>query len=390
MNRLKLITFILSVFIVIHTIVGFQCLGKPQTKVKQAAEGKLIEANIPAPSLEDNLFGIPTEQPVAIYLPPSYSTSDKKYPVVYFLPGFSTPVVYFTYWGVFQGFALRESIDRLIDTGTINEMIVVIPNGLTFMLGSFYVNSPVTGNWEDFIVKDVVEYIDCKYRTLPNAASRGISGHSMGGYGALNLAMLHPDVFGATYALSPGLFDKDGLSKNSMFASQNTINQYLAKEEEFKGMKKDEAKIKFMSFVTHLVIAAKDHDRVFSYAYGAAFSPNPDKMAPFIDYPYYKSDEEVVLDTTIWKNYENGFGGLAEKIERYKDNFLTLKGITIDYGINDNYKWIPEGCEYFSELLKEADIPHNLVKFEGGHGDKVRERIEKYMLPFFSNILEFE
>jgi pimeloyl-ACP methyl ester carboxylesterase len=212
----------------------------------------------------------------------------------------------------------------------------------------------------------------------------------MGGYGALNLAMLHPDVFGATYALSPGLFAKDGLSKNSMFASQNTIDQYLIKDEEFKEMEEDEAKVMFMSFITHLVIAVKDHDRVFSYAYGAAFSPNPNMKAPFIDYPYYKSDEEVILDTMIWKNYENGFGGLAEKIERYKDNFLTLKGITIDYGINDNYKWIPQGCEYFSELLKEADIPHNLVKFEGGHGDKVRERIEKYMLPFFSNILEFE
>ncbi|MCK4225489.1 hypothetical protein KAX29_01205, partial [candidate division WOR-3 bacterium] len=152
MNRLKIITFTLSAFILLHTIAGFQCLGNPQTKIKKVAEGQLIEVDIPAPSLENNLFGIPTEQPVAIYLPPSYSTSDKRYPVVYFLPGFSTPIIYFTSWCVFQGFMLKESIDKLIDTGVINEMIVVIPNGLTFMLGSFYVNSPVLGNWDDFIV----------------------------------------------------------------------------------------------------------------------------------------------------------------------------------------------------------------------------------------------
>lgn len=378
MKNINLLTTIL--FIIFFT----------QFSNAQETEGQLIEEIIPAPSLENNLLGIPSEQPIAVYLPPSYINSDNNYPVVYFLPGFSTPIKYLTVYGVFQGFFLKESIDELIKENKINEMIVVIPNGLTFMLGSFYVNSPVTGNWEDFIVEDVVNFIDNNYRTISNADSRGIAGHSMGGYGALNLAMLHPDVFSVTYGLCPGLFDQNGLSDHSMFSDQSIVEQYITKQEELESMTDEEAIIEFISFICHDIVVINDYSRAFSYAYGAAFSPNPDKKAPFIDYPYYLSDEGIILDSTIWVNYNNGFGCLAEKVEKYRDNFLQLNAIFIDYGMNDYHEWIPEGCIYFSSLLEQAGIPHELIEFEGGHGDKVRERIEDYILPTFSNTLEFE
>src|SRR5205085_3914749 len=85
----------------------------------------------------------------------------------------------------------------------IGEMIIVVPNGTNAYSGSFYTNSAVTGNWEDYLIRDLTSYIDGKYRTLASAESRGIAGHSMGGYGSIILAMKHPDVFGAVYALSP-------------------------------------------------------------------------------------------------------------------------------------------------------------------------------------------
>jgi enterochelin esterase-like enzyme len=142
-------------------------------------EGQLINTMIPAPSLKNNIFGIPLEQKVAIYLPPSYQDSLRIFPVIYFLPGFSSPVHYFTSWGVFQGFLLKESMDRLIKEGKIQEMIVVIPNGQTFLLGGFFVNSSVTGNWEDFIVKDLVSYLDDNFHIQRAAEARGIAGHSI-------------------------------------------------------------------------------------------------------------------------------------------------------------------------------------------------------------------
>ena len=355
----------------------------------QIPEGQLIEDTIPAPSLTNNMFNDITEQPIAVYLPPSYDTSYINYPVVYFLTGFSTPINYFTTNGVFQGFKLKESMDNLIYEGVINEMIVVIPNGLTFMLGGFYVNSPVRGNWEDYLIEDLIGYIDNNFSTIPNSASRGITGHSMGGFGALNLAMLHPEIFCATYGLSPGLFDTIGLSNTEMFANQNNIIQYLEKEEELNAMSPEVAHTAFVAFIDSLILA-NNNSLVFTYAYGSAFSPNPENNAPYIDYPYYMSGNDLILDTLIWQNWENGFGGLDEEVVIYKDNLLELEAITIDYGIYDYYSWIPDGCEYFSQLLTNEGIPHELSAFNGGHSNKVRERIEEYILPYFSNILEFD
>src|SRR5438067_12746368 len=86
--------------------------------------------------------------------------------------------------------------------GAIAPMIIVIPNGQDAYLGSFYVNSVTAGNWEDYIARDVVAYVDSHYRTVAGAEGRGIAGHSMGGFGALNLGLKHPDVFAAVYAES--------------------------------------------------------------------------------------------------------------------------------------------------------------------------------------------
>ena len=144
---------------------------------------------IDAPSLADNLVDEPVERTIYVYLPPSYGSSGKRYPVVYYLPGYGDSAV--------MGFHLPGDMDSLIESGRVREMIIVIASGNSKMGGSFYVNSPVTGNWEDYIVEDVVSYVDSHFRTLPQAESRGITGHSMGGFGALNIAMHHPDVFSA-------------------------------------------------------------------------------------------------------------------------------------------------------------------------------------------------
>ena len=93
-------------------------------------------------------------------------------------------------------------MDRLIVAGKIQKMIVVMPDASNKLGGAFYTNSVAAGNWEDFITRDLVSYIDSRYRTIRRASSRGIAGHSMGGYGAIKLAMKHPNIYGAVYGLS--------------------------------------------------------------------------------------------------------------------------------------------------------------------------------------------
>ena len=85
----------------------------------------------------------------------------------------------------------------------VPEMIVVLPDSKTLHLGSVYSSSPTTGDFENFVARDLVAYIDSHYRTLPRREGRGLVGHSMGGYGATRIGMKHADVFGALYIMSP-------------------------------------------------------------------------------------------------------------------------------------------------------------------------------------------
>ncbi len=354
----------------------------------QPEAGELIETVIPAPSLEHNLFAMPAEEPIAVYLPPSYSTSEKSYPVVYFLPGFGDIVRYYTRYGVYQGFILSASMDQLIREGKIKEMIVVIGSGANFMGGSFYVNSPVNGNWEDFIVHDLVTFVDNHFRTIPSAASRGLAGHSMGGFGALNLGMHHPEVFGSIYALSPGLFDPHGLSKFTVIMDSSAREQYFTKRKEFDGWDNKESAFRFLAWMSNQNIVVNDYNPL--YAYGSAFAPNQMHNAPYMDYPYKKVDGKVVADSVAWKKYDSGLGGWAEKVSRQQENLLKLKSLTIEYGEADEYTFIPDGCRWLSELLIQAGISHKLVPFDGQHQNKLRERIEQYLLPSMSSNLVFD
>ena len=165
---------------------------------------RLLEMRLDAPSLQTNTVGLSYRQTVCVYLPPSYADSQVRYPVLYFLPGYDDPVWIFT-GGALQGFRMRDALDGLLDRRRIEEMIVVIPSGTTPLGGTFYTNSPVLGNWEDYIAGELVTLVDRSFRTLTRPEARAIAGTTTGGSGALLLAIRHPDIFGAVYALDPVL-----------------------------------------------------------------------------------------------------------------------------------------------------------------------------------------
>jgi S-formylglutathione hydrolase len=321
---------------------------------------------IESAALAKNLIGEKTERTIDVYLPPTYDTSTERYPVVYFLPGFEDRTM---------GVSSRD-IAALFQADTIQEMIIVVVPGNNLLGGSFYVNSPATGNWEDFVVQEVVGYVDSHYRTIALAGSRGISGHSMGGFGALNLAMRHPDVFGAVYSLSPGLFDENGLANSQMFRSEGIIRNFLDAQKTILAKPEDQQMRSMLSMQDN-----------FTVAYGLAFAPDPPKPPFYFDYPYSETNGNLVRDEMIWKRWNSGFGGIPEEIAQYKDNFLRLKGITVDYGTNDEFAWIPQGCIYFDKQLTAAGIPHEMAIHNGNHQSSLGKRVLEHMLPFFSELL---
>ena len=326
---------------------------------------------LPAPSLDGNLLGDPSEINVAVETPSSYATQpQRRYPVVYFLAGYGeSPAVA----------SIGVELERLVAAGEAPEMILVAVSGDNALGGSFYVDSPVSGRWASAIVDDVVTAIDDRYRTLPTAASRGIGGFSMGGYGALALAMARPDVFGAVYALSPGLFAPGGLAQSQMFDDPAVIADVLAGQSELAAMTAGDASAEVPTAM------ARSADARFAAAYGVAFAPDPAGPAPWIRYPYTAPDGPV--DPEVWAQWEAGFGGLAPRVEDAREQLLSLRGIVIDVGLADEYQWIPAGCAYLHEQLEQVGVPHRFERHEGGHGP-IGPRAGQVMLPFFAEVLE--
>ena len=141
---------------------------RPTVGVSAPARGQLVTVNVPAPSLADSPLLNPDEQTITLYLPPSYDISEKHYPVVYFLPKGEGALLF-----------LETFLNSGIRDGELAEMILVSINEPMGIKDSvmYFVNSPATGNLSDFILEDVISYVDANYRTLPEAASRAIAGH---------------------------------------------------------------------------------------------------------------------------------------------------------------------------------------------------------------------
>jgi S-formylglutathione hydrolase len=377
--NIKIIQFCISYYLlekhkrmrnlIIISILNLFCLvGNAQVK------GSNVQINVPVPRFENSLLKENTQQIVFLYLPPSYYTDTlKRYPVVYYLTGFGGGAQYFSYY-----------MDLQISTGKVKEMIIVSPNSSSKLGGSFYVNSPLTGNWDDYISIDLVNYIDSHYRTISTAEARAISGHSMGGFGALNLSMLHPDIFCIGYGISPGLFDEKGLSQSEILLMP-ARNSYFSFVESIKGLTRDEAHAKYLKALYSTLSNSQ-----FSYAYGSAFASDTSLMAPYLNYPYSKNGTQFIIDSTNFKKYDNGFGNLKKKVETYKSNLTKLKGYVIDYGLSDDYPWIPNGCRLYDKLLTEAGINHQYFSYPGTHSSQLTFRIKDFMLPYCSSLLEFD
>ena len=320
---------------------------------------------VPAPSLANNLLGDPAQLEVEILLPAGYETSARKYPSVYVLAGWNDDAGFMAYQ---LGNGLKSAV------APEAEAIYVMVGGGNALGGSFYVNSTVTGNWEDAIANDLVTFVDGAYRTVPATASRGMAGHSMGGFGALSIALHRPDVFGAVYAMSPGLFGPNG-AKNRL-GDDYAFEPIVELAGKLSGKPAAERAKGLISGGTGF----------FDVAYGAAFVPDPEAPA-LMKLPYKSENGKLVLDQAVWKLWDDGFGGIPEKLAAYGSKPTQLKAIAIDYGIYDEYAWIPEGCKTFASLATKAGLKLTATSFEGDHQGSLDSRMADFMIPFFTQNL---
>jgi S-formylglutathione hydrolase FrmB len=307
---------------------------------EEAAQVYLITEEITSVNIADhNLMGDPGTEAIYIYLPPNYYDSKESYPVVYYLHGH----------GETPGSFLRGSkldLDSFFSEGE-QAFIMVEMSGTGFTNGSFYVNSPSSGNWEDCLIEEIIPYIDAEYRTLAQAESRGICGFSMGGFGAMNLALRHPDVFAAVYSMSPGIMKDDALPE---------------------------------------AMRSWASDKTFLAAYARAFAPNPEKANIFGDIPVMDNTD---ADNLIAAKWLDGFGNWSQKLDAYLSLQTPLRAIGISYGTEDGYPWITSGSAYFVDLLRENGIEPTVFVFDGGHRIPPNA-VSDHLGPFFRENLAWE
>ncbi len=236
-------------------------------------------------------------------------------------------------------------------------MIVVLPDSKTLHNGSMYSSSVTTGDFERFISNDVVAYVDAHYRTIPNRTSRGLVGHSMGGYGAARIGMKHADVFGSLYIMSPCC-----LSPRPAGPS----NPELEKALEAVKTPEDSAKLSFFPRA--------------QLATAAAWSPDPKNPPLYLDLP---TKDGVAQPDVLAKWTANA--PLAF-VDQYIGNLRKYRGIFIDVGDQDGLR-VDAGKLH--EVLDNYGVANSFEVYQGTHTSKVADRFQDHVMPFFGKNLCF-
>lgn len=322
---------------------------------KAAPHGIVQRIQVHGKGLEGNLEGDSPDRDVAVYLPPSYNTQRaRRYPVIYLLHGFTDDVDH--WWGVKQHFVdVPAVIDEALANGGTRETIVAMPNAYTRYQGSMYSNSVTTGDWEAFVAVELVAYMDSHYRTIPKVASRGLSGHSMGGYGAMRIGMKHPEVFSSVYLLSPCCMAANTAGGRGMAAAEA-----IHRPED---------------------VAKADFGTKAALASAAAWSPNPKSPPLFFDLPWKNGEIQPAIVAKWAAN-----APLA-MVDQYIANLKRLHAFGFDAGAQDPS--IAATVKVLDEILNGYGIPHTFEIYEGTHTSRIAESLETKTLPFFSENLAF-
>jgi enterochelin esterase-like enzyme len=337
-------------------VLGMALTAQVKTDVPPVVPGAkpvtVERIKIHGKSLEGNLEGDAVDRDAIIFLPPSYATDrNRRYPVVYALHGYSIGAEQWTH-----EIQTPQTIEGAFAQGA-QEMIVVLPDSKTIHNGSMYSSSVTTGNFEQYVAHDVVAYVDAHYRTLAVRASRGLVGHSMGGYGATRIGMKHADVFGSLYIMSPCCLEP----RQAGPANPETEKALAAVK-----TAEDSAKLSFGQRV--------------QLASAAAWSPDPKNPPLYLDLPTKDGQPQPDVIAKWAANSPLAFG------DQYIDNLRQYRGIAIDVGDQDGLRI---GAGKLHALLDNYGVPNSFEIYSGTHTSKVADRFQNHVMPFFAKNLCF-
>jgi S-formylglutathione hydrolase FrmB len=350
---MKVYSLCLTVVLSIAALPVARLAAQVQTNVPSPVPGAqpvtVEQIKIHGEALEGNLEGDAVDRDAIVFLPPSYKTKKRRrYPVVYALHGYSIGA---DQWA--HEIHVPQTIEGAFAQGA-KEIIVVLPDSKTVHNGSMYSSSVTTGDFEKFIAHDVVAYIDAHYRTLPDRKSRGLVGHSMGGYGAARIGMKHPEVFGSLYIMSPCCL------------SVRPANPELAKTLEAVKTADDSAKLPFFARA--------------QLASAAAWSPDPKNPPLYLDLPVKDGVPQPDIEAKWAANAPLAF------VDQYIGNLKQYRAIAMDVGDQDGLR-VDAGKLH--DVFDKYGIANSFEIYPGTHTSAVADRLQNHVLLFFSQNLQF-
>ncbi|HYD24844.1 MAG TPA: alpha/beta hydrolase-fold protein [Croceibacterium sp.] len=320
------------------------------TAVPAAAQdqARLNWVEVHSPAIAGNLEGNSADRKVLVVTPPGYDESpDKRYPVVYYLHGYWAPVE-----AQQAGFKLHEAVQAAAEAG--NALIMVMPDGFSKLHGGFYSSSPTVGDYESFVAEDLVGWVDGHYRTIAERASRGLAGHSMGGYGTIRIAMKHPATFSSIYMMSACCLPPQPI---------------------------DVATARRVEAMTEADLANAQFGELAAVSTLATWSPDPTADN------FLKVDTGLEADGTLdpLVNQRLAANSPLVLLPQYLPALNSLEAFAMDIGDQD---FLLEGNRQFRAELDRFGVKYDFELYEGDHGNRIAERIRTEVLPFFGQHLD--
>lgn len=320
------------------------------------ARGTVVDEPFTSTALRDNRIGLKPERAIKLLLPPGYTKSKQRYPVVYFLHN--------AWWGprqMFEDGRAQRLIERAFADGRVQEFILVVADYTGPTTGSLYENSPVSGRWIDYTVDEVVPLIDAKYRTLAQRESRAVVGDFFGGRGALKLAMVKADVFSVAYAMHPVATGAGDVPWSSLEIDWPRI--HAAK--------------------TFAELGGLGRTQIF-WAIHQAFAPNVAAPPCFCDFYTEMNAGKAAYNPDRAMAMQKSFL-LDETLAQSAAALRSMRGLALDWGRFDTTQAHVVSNRQFSRKLEDSGVEHEAEEYRGDPWNRTWTedgRFAERVLPF--------
>jgi len=311
--------------------------------------GRIGRLRIDSAALRGNLLGDPSERTVAVYLPPGHDEDGGSYPLLVGLSGFTGSGLKLLAWQAF-GESVPQRIDRLVAEGRIGPLIAAFPDCFTSLGGNQYVNSIAMGNWEDFLLDEMLPRLESEFRVAPGPSHRAVFGRSSGGHGSLIQALRHGERWGAVACHSGDI------------GFENLFRPHFAKT--LDALARHGGVGKFLDRVAGAVkVRGEEMETLLMLAMGASYDPDP--HAPKgIRLPVDPHTCELIEER--WSRWLEHDPLTLVRREECRARLRSLGALFLDCGSRDPYG-LHYGARALSRELDRAGIPHRYEEFEDDH-----------------------